>query len=95
MSVHGEYARTLEILIDTVRQTDETFRETALQGLLEARIGANPDLTTAAKRGLTAAAGLREIESKSTRTAEVRAHFEGHCRAIIGLPTPEAASGSE
>ena len=93
MSVHGEYARTLEILIDTVGQTDEAFRETALRDLLEARIGANSDLSTAAKRGLTAVAGLREIESKSTRTAEVRAHFEGHCRAILGLPTPEADSG--
>ena len=95
MSVHGEYARTLEILIDTVGQTEEGLREAALKSLLEARISANADLSSAAQRGLDAISGLGEIESRSARTAEVRAHFEGHCRAILGLPSAEPVPGAD
>jgi len=103
MSVHGEYGRALESLIARVRISTHPDRERWLDALEAARVGRNPDLSTAARAGRTLlrefAAGLeRSSEDPSSGAAvpsaeagwllEACDHLRAHCRAVLGPERP-------
>ena len=95
MSVHSEYARALETMLDRLRSLSHPEVESWLEALTAARVGARPDLSSAAREC------LRILESiahdPKARAAEglrePRERLEAHCRSILGEPI--GASGTD
>lgn len=89
MSVHGEFSRTLERLIDCVGMLDGGEPAAILETLKNARISAQPDLSSAARAALSAVAALEAFRRstsapESALLAEVQDHLQAHCGAILG-----------
>jgi hypothetical protein len=86
MSVHGEFSRTLEGVIDVLRSSHEPPEADAWRKALEeARLDTQPDLSSAARAALAIVDGLN---APPERVAILAEHLARHCRVILGLPEP-------
>jgi acyl-CoA synthetase (NDP forming) len=89
MSVHGEFSRTLERLIDCVGMLDGEESAAMRRTLEEARISVQPDLESAARAALSAVAALEAFRvstsaPESALLEEAQEHLQAHCGAILG-----------
>lgn len=89
MSVHGEFSRTLERLIDCVGMLDGEESAAIRKALEDARISAQPDLSSAARAALSAVAVLETFRRstsapESALLSELQGHLQAHCDAILG-----------
>lgn len=86
MSVHGEYSRALETLIDHVRTLSHQDAVSWLQTLESARIDDQRDLSTAARTGLGLITRMQKdpVITQSKALREPIDHLEAHIRAILG-----------
>lgn len=89
MSVHGEYSRALENVVVCVRAIDRPEREAWLASLEGVRLGAQPDLTTAARSALEVLGEVDPTARSNERLSAVCAHLASHCRVVLGLPAEE------
>lgn len=94
MSVHGEYARALASVIETVAESALRGREEILDALGAAKAMETRDLSTAARSARAIVdrieAALEGGATNSTDHARVRDachHLRAHCHAILGPPT--------
>ena len=85
MSVHSEYGRTLENVLAAVEMLEPERGEPHRAALERARLGAQPDLESAARAALEALEGLAGIAVAGERLTEVADHLDAHCRVILGL----------
>ncbi len=84
MSVHGEFGRALESVIDVLRASPATPEANAWRAALEgARLDAQPDLSSAARAALAIVDGM---DGAPERVAALAEHLARHCRVILGLP---------
>lgn len=86
MSVHAEYGRSLETLIDRMRGLAPAETEAWIHALEVARVSECADLSEAARRALEALASI-EAEPRLRGAAGLEAPRESlkaHCRAILG-----------
>ncbi len=86
MSVHSEYSRAVEAMLDRLQALDHPKTETWIENLKAARVGSHPDLSSAARSALTV---LMEIEADSTARSvagliELRERLHLHCQFILG-----------
>ena len=98
MSVHGEYNRSLEALLISVRRLrDETLGGEWADALEAARSGRHADLSTAATACLDALESMdaaSELSSPTGASSEVDSlrepyqHLMAHCRSILGVSSP-------
>jgi len=91
VSVHGEYSRSLEWMIDSLRSSQHPERGRWIEDLEAARVETNPDLSSAAHAGLAIArsieAGLSQAEVATEATHGLRArceHLLAHCQIVLG-----------
>ena len=90
MSVHGEYSRALEALLDRIRSLDHPRSEAWREQLEAARLGAHPDLSTAARACLQTLASIDRdpIASHLEGLRDPWERLEAHCRIILGPEHP-------
>ena len=86
MSVHGEFGRALENLLAAVEMLPPDQASAHLEALSQARVSAQPDLSSAARVALQALADLDDVQVSGDRLSELADHLDAHCRAILGLP---------
>jgi hypothetical protein len=94
MSVHGEYSRALEALLTPLRQIELEMESGWVIALENARVGAQRDLSAAAKTCLLALEAIDAERHLSTRSPDIgpendplRApfqHLQAHCEALLG-----------
>ena len=86
MSVHGEYSRSVEALLDRIRALDHPRRDAWLGALESARVGSQPDLSSAARDARAVLASIADDpEARSVEgLIDPRDRLEAHCRAILG-----------
>lgn len=94
MSVHGEYARALASVLETLAESACRGHEEMLAALGAAAATETRDLSTAARTARAILgrieAVLDEAEPDSTAAARLRDachHLQAHCHAILGPPT--------
>jgi hypothetical protein len=86
VSVHSEYSRAVEAMLDRIQALDHPQRDSWIAELESSRVGSHPELSAAAR---TARAVLTSIaKDPEARTVEglidPRDRLEAHCRAILG-----------
>ena len=95
LSVHGEYARSLEGLIDCLGALDLPDRGDWIARFEAGRVDRHPDLSTAARASRAALEALEAAHGAPTgtdaadwlpRIAEAHAHLLAHVRIILGEP---------
>ncbi len=88
MSVHGEYCRALETMLDRLRSLSHPEVESWLERLEAARIGPHPDLSAAAGACLSVLKSIeRDPNARATEgLRDPHERLEAHCRAILGQP---------
>jgi hypothetical protein len=86
MSVHGEYSRALEAMIHRLRSLPNPNVESWITGLEAARVGAQPDLSAAARESLRVLASIAKDSSAQAAEGlhDPETRLEMHCRAILG-----------
>jgi len=94
MSVHGEYSRTLEAFLTSLRQIERAGKSEWIVALENARIAAHRDLSAAAQACLIALEAIdaeRDLSSPSSGVGPendpLRApfqHLKAHCEAVLG-----------
>jgi hypothetical protein len=86
VSVHGEYSRSVEAMLDRIRALDHPVRDSWVAALESARVGSQPDLSAAALAARVVLASI--ADDPEARCVEglidPRARLEAHCRAILG-----------
>ena len=85
MSVHGEFGRALENLLAAVEMLPPDQASAHLEALSQARVSAQPDLSSAARVALQALEDLDGVQVSGDRLSELADHLDAHCRAILGL----------
>lgn len=86
MSVHGEFGRTLEQVIDALGATSHARGRDWRAALEAARLDRQPDLSSAARAALAVSEALADDAEAEPRIAQVADHLDRHCRVILGLP---------
>jgi len=86
VSVHSEYSRALEAILDRLRSLDHAQTENWLAMFEAARVGNQADLSSAAReaRRLLAIIANDPKAQSVDGLHEPRARLEAHCRAILG-----------
>ena len=86
MSVHGEFNRALERLIDCIGMLDGDEAAEIQKALEAARISAQPNLSSAAQAAQAVLEMLGKAHSvpDSEILSETRGHLQAHCSAILG-----------
>lgn len=86
MSVHGEYSRSLEALLDRLRAWSDPRAIGFCESLEAARVGAHPDLSAAARAGRAVALAIREDPDTAALEGlqDPIERFEAHLGAILG-----------
>ena len=89
MSVHGEYSRVLEAMLDRLRSLDHAESADWRQRLEDARISQQPDLSSAARVCLDvlAAIGRDPVALRTEGLFDPWDRLEDHCRVILGAPS--------
>ncbi len=87
MSVHGEFARALERVIDAFGSTTHARGADWLGRLEDARLDRQPDLSSAARAALDVSDEIATTPDTERRIADVVDHLDRHCRVILGLPS--------
>lgn len=90
MSVHAEYGRALEALLERVRALSHPRAESWMREIEAARIGGHPDLSSAASAALRLASEIATDSAAGRVEGLVAplAHLKAHCRAILGREEP-------
>ena len=86
MSVHGEYGRTLEGVIDALRASHHPRVVEWRERLESARLSASSDLSSAARTALGALEAIAAAGDVPERVTLLAEHLDRHCRVILGLP---------
>ena len=86
MSVHGEYGRALEGVIDAVGASRHPDAPAWRGGLEGARLAARPDLSDAARASLAILEAIAASADVPERLSDRAEHLDRHCRVILGLP---------
>ena len=86
MSVHGEFSRALEALIDRLRGFDHSATMGWIALLEETRIGQQPDLSAAAHEAVRILGLIRNHPDAKNVSGLVdpMSRLEAHCRAVLG-----------
>lgn len=87
MSIHSEYSRVLETLIDRLRHHSHTAAADWRQELEAARVGAHPDLSAAARASLDVLARIASdpVARETPGLADPHDRLAAHCEVILGL----------
>ncbi len=96
MSVHAEYSRALETILDRLRSLPHPEVESWLEQFEAARVGAQPDLSAAARACLRVLKSI-ELDPNARATEGLRdphERLEAHCRAILGEPITASETDS-
>lgn len=86
MSVHSEYSRALEAMIDRLRSLSHPHAESWIAEFESARVASHPDLSAAARASLRVLASIqadpkaRDVEGLH----DPESRLDAHCRAILG-----------
>ena len=86
MSVHGEYSRSVEAMLDRIRALDHPGRDSWIADLEAARMGSQPDLSSAARAARVVLASIaNDPEARCVEgLIDPRDRLDAHCRAILG-----------
>lgn len=82
MSVHGEFSRALESVIDALRSCSTPESNIWLDQLELSRLELQPDLSSAARAAL---AGVERMNSPPERIEALGAHLASLCCVILGI----------
>lgn len=87
MSIHSEYSRVLEALIDRLRSLPNATADAWSQQLRAARVGEQPDLSAAAKASLEVlrAMAADPVARETAGLVEPHDRLAAHCEVILGL----------
>lgn len=94
MSVHGEYARSLAIVLELLAEGALRGREALLDALGAARATETRDLSSAARAARAVLDRIdaaldddRDTADDDARLRDACHHLRAHCHAILGPPT--------
>ena len=102
MSVHGEYSRTLEALLNSVRLIEDEQGTQWADALEEARVSRHSDLSAAATACLAVLETIearRDLSSPSGIGPDMDPlrdpfqHLKAHCETVLGVSNPGAKAG--
>lgn len=82
MSVHGEFSRSLEGVLEVLRSDAERYTGPWSARLEAARLDTQPDLSSAARAALSV---IEDMTSSPERLTSVTEHLAALCRVILGL----------